>query len=474
MDFTTLPPQLIYKKRKSLEEFTNNNEINECLVDNMLDIEYLQSYNFKERVTTYLNAAYYICTLILIDKHPEWSLSKYYDIACCNQNNGVVSQAVTLSIVKIYLLHFDSDWQKKHKKLVEKLDIFLDDHWVHKNNPFFNDHSYMDTFNLLNSSSVVTSSISPSEFTLRPIDQSAIDEMRVAHFSWTTFTEYYNYDIMKDLVYNLGKEKEGMDILVKSLRHDAEEFYSKKSPVYESIYNKLQEIEHDIYLEYIYPINALRAADEMEEMRYLDDVRPLKARIAELEKHVELLNKQLSEKEEASNDDIDEIFDNNKKVQPQSKINSQANISDSSSVDLRHQLTEAKKTIEEQAQIINDLKESISEAQKRTLLMSKKKDKREGIQIGLTREQWVIFGKYLAEKLELKYTNKKQLAPILHALSGWGEKSLSNLMSAYMSEEDEKYVASIFGLYSSDVAKGIYKKWDETISPPWNIKKQQE
>ena len=159
MDFTTLPPQLIYKKRKSLEEFTNNNEINECLVDNMLDIEYLQSYNFKERVTTYLNAAYYICTLILIDKHPEWSLSKYYDIACCNQNNGVVSQAVTLSIVKIYLLHFDSDWQKKHKKLVEKLDIFLDDHWVHKNNPFFNDHSYMDTFNLLNSSSVVTSSI---------------------------------------------------------------------------------------------------------------------------------------------------------------------------------------------------------------------------------------------------------------------------------------------------------------------------
>ena len=80
MDFTKLPSQLIYRTRNSLEEFTNNNEMNECLVDNMLDIYYLQSSNFKERATACFNAAYYICTLILVDEHPEWSLPKYYDI----------------------------------------------------------------------------------------------------------------------------------------------------------------------------------------------------------------------------------------------------------------------------------------------------------------------------------------------------------------------------------------------------------
>lgn len=448
MDFTTLPPQLVYKKRKSLEEFTNNNETNECLVDNMLDIEYLQSFNFKERVTECFNAAYYICTLILVDKHPEWSLPKYYDIALCNQKTNIISQAITLSLVRVYLFHFDNDWHKKHKKFVDKIDCYLNSNWLDKGDPFLNDYSFMNAFKQIYSSSVATASFSLSDFALRVIDQEAIDDLKIANFSWTNFTNYYNYKTMEDIVFSVGKNEDEMLRITNSLRRDAEDFYSKNSLYLETIHERIFDIEQDIHFHY--HNSAIEGITEAELVEVMNqgDIRPYQARIEELEDMVESLNKQLSERENAK--------------------------SDSSSVDLRNQLLDAQKTIENQAKNIKDLEETIAEAQKRTLLMSKKKDKRDGIQIGLTREQWVIFGKYLAEKLELKYTNKKQLAPILHALSGWGEKSLSNLMSAYMSEEDEKYVASIFGLYSSDVAKGIYKKWDETILPPWNIKKQQE
>ena len=156
MDYTKLPSQLVCRTRNSLEEFTNNNEMNECLVDNMLDIYYLQSSNFKERATACFNAAYYICTLILVDEHPEWSLPKYYDIAYCNQKNNIVGQAIVLSLVRVYLLHFDSDWLDKHKKLVEKLDGFLSSHWLQQGDLCLDDYSYQDAFNSLNSFSSIS------------------------------------------------------------------------------------------------------------------------------------------------------------------------------------------------------------------------------------------------------------------------------------------------------------------------------
>lgn len=474
MDFTSLPEPLIYRKRKSLEEFTNDNEMNEHLVDNMLDMVYLQSTDFKERVTECFNAAYYICTLILAEKHPEWSLPKFYQIALCNQKLNTVSQAISLSIVRVYLSHFGNEWHNKHKKLVDKLDTFLNSHWLEKGDPFLNDYSFMDAFNQINSFEVATAPFSLSDFALRDIDQEAIDELRVTNFSWTTFTNYYNYKTMNDIVLNVGKNEDEKITILNSLRHDAEEFYSKNSPYLETVRSNIDEIEHDVYLYYHYADHEAMMQAELEELKYQDDIRPYQARITELEKTVECLNKQLSERGIAKDENIFKTADNNYQPQPDSNTVVETNTSDSASANLQNQLTEAKKKIEEQVQVINDLNETIADAQKRTLLMSKKKDKREGIQIGLTREQWVIFGKFLAEKLDLKYTNKKQLAPILHALSGWGEKSLSNLMSAYLKEEDEKYVASIFGSLSPGIAKEIYKNWDESILPPWNVEEKQQ
>ena len=70
MDNTKVPRPLIYRERRSLEEFFFFFSLNETLVDNMSNVYYMQQ-NFKERALKCMNTAYYICTLMLREKHPE-------------------------------------------------------------------------------------------------------------------------------------------------------------------------------------------------------------------------------------------------------------------------------------------------------------------------------------------------------------------------------------------------------------------
>lgn len=123
--------------------------------------------------------------------------------------------------------------------------------------------------------------------------------------------------------------------------------------------------------------------------------------------------------------------------------------------------------IQELEKEIQELKETIREYQARVKWMSQKKEKRAGIQLGLTPEQCIIFGNYITKKLKLSCSNKKDFAPMLNALFGWGTKSLSNKMSNTEDEEDEKYVAGIFAHYSHDIAKEIYIHWNETMLRDW-------
>lgn len=341
MDYTKLPPQLIYRTRKSLEDFTNNNEMNECIVDNMLEISYLQSSNFKERATACFNAAYYICTLILVDEHPEWSLPKYYDIALCNQRDNIVGQAITLSLVRTYLFHFDSDWNDKHKKLLNKLDDFINSHWIESGDPFLNDYSYKDAYEKINSFEVLTAPFSPTEFALRVIDQETIEELQISHFTWTQFTDYYKYNIMQDIVFHVGKNEDEMTLLVGSLRHDAEDFYSKDNPYFESICNRLGDIELKIYFHFHAAENEALMQAGIEKLKCQGDLSPLQARIAELENEVKNLREQLSG---TTNPDIDQFL-------PELPSQKETNTL------YQEQLLEAQQIIEEQSLEIQSYKD---------------------------------------------------------------------------------------------------------------------
>ena len=410
MDFTKLPSQLIYRTRNSLEEFTNNNEMNECLVDNMLDIYYLQSSNFKERATACFNAAYYICTLILVDKHPEWSLPKYCEIAFCNQKNNLVGQAITLSLVRIYLIHFESDWHGKHKKLVDKLDSFLNSHWIQHGDPFLDDYSYIDAFNNLNSFPVALTPFSPKEFALRVIDKEAIEEMQIANFSWTQFTDYYKYNIMQDIVFHVGKNEDEMTLLVESLRHDAEDFYSKNNPYYESVCNKLAEIEQDIYFHFHGREDEALIEVEIEELQNLGDVRPLQAKIDELEKENAEIKAKHAQQPLETNDEENEELKN-----------------------IKQQLAEKEKIIKEQQHLIEDYSARFDP-----------KDIKKKPFMAMTGKQHIIFFLAVLAHLKRLPNSRRSMSFLMSFIASRNESTMEDYLGDAISKEECETLAKVF------------------------------
>jgi len=141
--------------------------------------------------------------------------------------------------------------------------------------------------------------------------------------------------------------------------------------------------------------------------------------------------------------------------------------------DIQYVSETSSKNIERDARIIElkqenqELREIILESQARTNLMKKKLGQRNNVQIGLTPTQCIIFGNYIVKKLNLSCANKKDFAPLLNALFGWGTKSLSNKMSDIGRDEDLKHVADIFAHYSPAIAKEIYSDWNESMLTPW-------
>ncbi len=83
---------------------------------------------------------------------------------------------------------------------------------------------------------------------------------------------------------------------------------------------------------------------------------------------------------------------------------------------------------------------------------------------GINRLLTAHLGIKLAPKLGIKFTNKKDLAPMLSKLFGWGRNSLEKQMSQLISNEEELELADIFGELSPELAKYICKNWEGTPS----------
>lgn len=83
---------------------------------------------------------------------------------------------------------------------------------------------------------------------------------------------------------------------------------------------------------------------------------------------------------------------------------------------------------------------------------------------GINRLKTAHLGIKLAPKLGIEYTNKKELAPMLSKLFGWGRNALEKQMSQLISNEEELELADIFGELSPELAKYICKNWEGTPS----------
>lgn len=306
MDYTDFPKQLIYRERRTLEDFVEEHEENTMLIDNMLDNYYFSSADGKERARCCINTAYYLCTMILnCKKLPEWNFGKYCEIAYCGTNGNKIYQSFTLSLVYIFLTH--TYYEVPCKKLLKKLHDFLNNitNFLVANDPFLSSYRYSDVLSDLLKNIPFDFLIS-EEFVPRKIDRDIFREVD-GSVHWTQITNYYERNLVRDIVDFLGKNEEEKHLLIELIDRDAKRFYSANSGFYpETVKPMLEEMDKCIYHEYNDAINNDIFEAKMKELQHQGDLRPLQARIAELEAQLNKLQQNCNEQNYYCNSENEE------------------------------------------------------------------------------------------------------------------------------------------------------------------------
>lgn len=319
MDYIDFPRRLVYRERRGLEDFVEEHEENTLFIDNMLDNYYFSNANGKERALRCFNSAYYLCTIILQCKsRPEWNFAKYCEIAYCGEKNNDVNQAFTLSLVYIFLTH--TYYEISCKKFLKKLHDYFHDitHFLVRNDPFLNDYDYNDVCNDLQKG-LPDDFLIAEEFIPRKIDKDIFKDVDGPGDWWSRLTNYYDRHEVRKIVDFLGKDEEEKHLLIELISRDAQRYYGGNNYYHETLKPILDEMDEYIYHEYNDANNQAIAEAEIEELQHQGDLRPLQARIAELE--AQLYNPQQENGEDEN---------------------------------LREKLADAQKTIEDQAQTIKE------------------------------------------------------------------------------------------------------------------------
>ena len=299
MDYTKIPHALIYYERRSLEEFFASNPMNEKLVDNISEVYYMQK-DFKERALKCMNTAYFICTLIMKEFHPEWSFDTYCELAWCKDKDIKIHQAVTLSLVYVYLKGIEDD---KIKELKTKLDDFLRSPFrlIQYGDPLLNDYSYLSALNQVENG-LTSYSVDEKDFAFRVIDKDAVhDALSDSDFNWPKFTSFWDERRLRDIVMKLGNTEEEKYNMIDLLFETSKGFYYTKgyNPNIEEVEKKLKKIREEINRHFNPNIDEERITKKSntgaENSTANIDTDKQKNRIGELEGQVRSLQRKLQE-----------------------------------------------------------------------------------------------------------------------------------------------------------------------------------
>ena len=227
MDYTKLPRQLIYRDRRSIEDFGvyGDHKINKIIAKALRSFPFISGRNAEKNALTCMNNAYYICTMALLEKDPAWRISDYETISKNVDNNSKDEMGlVTLSLVYLYLCSLPKGVGSHLRDFLEEFKKSI------------NHTGYLDTMTEGLDEDVELSS---NEFAPRKIDNAAIEDLRQPHWNWTQYTDYYKSNIMDEVLKSLCKNELECLNIIKSFQRDAEDFYGTNDRYYNEIYERI-------------------------------------------------------------------------------------------------------------------------------------------------------------------------------------------------------------------------------------------
>lgn len=240
MDYSTIPTALIYQK-KTLNQISKLHELNRMVLQNMLDIESLHDVDFEKFVLPCFNNAYYICTLMRMENNAEYRLNSYKKIALNGNAKNTLAQCVTLSLVAILTEHCSQSWREKLLGVSNKLKDHAKGLWIERQNeilfpfsspgdkPVYNNEMVhlIGMYEAMSRGIDEKFVLSDELFSPRPIDEKALRDLgrEDYHFEWAKWTQYYDEDIVRELVEGLGATQQDKAILIRSLWEKSNSYY---------------------------------------------------------------------------------------------------------------------------------------------------------------------------------------------------------------------------------------------------------
>lgn len=317
MDYTTVPRSLIYRERRSMEEFGAYEEdcLTRPLAEAMLRMDFIQQSDSESRALWCMNTAFYICTMVLLEIDPRWRLSKYKSIAMPNWNYRPEDfQILTLSLAGLLLSRLEESLPLlsiKGQARNHLISLMMDE-------GEFNS-IFKQLHNRLKEDPHITGTIPNSTFAPRVIDKECIhDVMSDTAFNWVNFTKFWEERCIRDIVKSFGVSEDEKHNVIDMLRQSSHGFYSagcNDRP--EQVDAMLDNIDQEIHLQYNYEVDQTIEDDNSEQNHYLE-LKPFdEALFDSLKNDIARLHEEKNQETEKLKTRIAELEEENKRLAEQ-------------------------------------------------------------------------------------------------------------------------------------------------------------
>lgn len=288
MDYTTVPRSLIYRDRRSLEEFGVYDEGNIMapIADTMLHMVIIRHFDSENRTLWCMNTAFYICTMILLEKDPRWRISNYVSIATPSWSYSQLDfRKLTLSLVVLLLARLENPLRDTHpygERVRNDLRSLL------IKNEMYDELEYKITLG-----ASIRYIIPNNTFAPRVIDKETVQEaLSASSFNWPYFLNYFEERSVRDVVKAFGSTEEEKHNVVNMLRQASDSFYTAEYNDYpETVNNIFDDIDKEISLEFNPNAEQEITEEDRTELITPIDLAPYDAQIKELkEENTDLKN----------------------------------------------------------------------------------------------------------------------------------------------------------------------------------------
>ena len=464
-DYTTVPEELLYCKRRYLDDFgvEESSSLN-CFIEKEIDRMYGSCPDYEVFARDIFNTAYYVCTMALVDSHPQRRFGAYLSIISREVHNGVDEVGVVLSIILIQI--YTHKWDET-KPNIKNLAIKIFNELDHNHPDIFNEfYTYiMQEFEGYWEEKIIPSD---SDFLPREITMGVL-RRDCNYWGWSSYLGT-DEEKMLDFIFAIGKNESEQKLIATFFKEETHSSFEN------GVKHKLffDDIDHEIHKYY-------HAAEENAEIEaqidaeiekeyeiqfeldyYRDEFPKLKADNESLRAEIE----KMKNNNTATNDEKTNLDDShlNARIAELEKENAELKATHT-----QHPVATNNEDIEElkkKAQLLAE-KEAIIKEQERLIedysARFDPKDIRKRKVIAMTGKQHVILFLSVLAHHERLPNSRKTMSSLMSFIASRNQSTMEDYLGDAISKEECDNLANVFENEKQPFIAGLIRELPEKL-----------